>query len=196
MRPCLISNWLRSKDMILPLITTRLKQNFKGWSDNAFTLNFCRTFSRAEGQAFQIVKEIDDLNEIWDRLQQAFGNVTTMLSLKIKTLDKNEPLSKIRSEEKLVMSLTKLKNCMVELSSLAKKHSIQTELYHTSNLSKIFQLVGKQRQRKVIKNVRNTFTGSVDNEQLWQNTVTLLDDEIQDVESMVLFNPIHIGGGG
>ena len=141
-----------------------------------------------EGQAFQIVKEIDDLNEIWDRLQQAFGNVTTMLSLKIKTLDKNEPLSKIRSEEKLVMSLTKLKNCMVELSSLAKKHSIQTELYHTSNLSKIFQLVGKQRQRKVIKNVRNTFTGSVDNEQLWQNTVTLLDDEIQDIESMVLFN--------
>ena len=45
-----------------------------------------------------------------------------------------------KGEEKLVQAITKVKNCMTELSSLANKHGIEASLFHTSNLSKIFQI--------------------------------------------------------
>ena len=41
-----------------------------------------------EGQALQLVKEIEDLSRIWERLKSAYGNVSTLLSNKIEILDK------------------------------------------------------------------------------------------------------------
>ena len=74
-----------------------------------------------EGQALQIVKEINDIDKIWDRLKSSFGNVAFLLNNKLEEIEKGIPLWKIKSDEKVVQSITKIKNSMIELSSLAKK---------------------------------------------------------------------------
>ena len=105
-----------------------------------------------EGQALQIVREINDTDLIWKRLKSSFGNVTSMLNEKFEDLENDEPLVKLDDEdEKLVQSLTKIKNRMVELSELSKKHDVENSLYHSSNLAKIFRLIGRDRQTKIMR---------------------------------------------
>ena len=105
-----------------------------------------------EGQAFQIVQEIHDLDQIWERLRSSFGNVSILLTSKFSDIDKGVPLFKIRNnDEKLVQSMTKIKNSMKELSQLAKKHDIEGTLYHPSNLSKFFYAIGENRQFDIKK---------------------------------------------
>ena len=48
-----------------------------------------------EGQAFEIVKEIDDIDKICGRLKQSFGNVVT-LSTKLKEIESGVPLWQIK----------------------------------------------------------------------------------------------------
>ena len=98
-----------------------------------------------EGQAFEIVKEIDDIDKIWGRLKQSFGNVVTLLSTKLKGIESGVPLRQIKSE-KLVQAITKIKNCMMDLSGLAAKHKIEASLFHRSNLAKIYSILGRKRQ--------------------------------------------------
>ena len=141
-----------------------------------------------EGQAFQVVKELTELNQIWERLKQSFGNVTTLLSKKLNDLERGEALSKIKDDEKFVISATRFKNCMDELTTLAEKHDLKNELYHMSTLTKIFHLIGKERQRKIMEHSHKTFTGHIDNEQMWLNIVNHLNREIQVREQIIMFN--------
>ncbi len=53
-----------------------------------------------EGQALQIVKEIDSLDDIWERLKVSFGNVNMLLSNKLKSVEDSEPLARVRGDEK------------------------------------------------------------------------------------------------
>ena len=55
-----------------------------------------------EGQALEIVKEIEGIEEIWERLKTSFGNVTILLSNKLSKVVKG-PLWKIKNKEKLVL---------------------------------------------------------------------------------------------
>ena len=48
-----------------------------------------------DGQALLIVKEIHDLDEIWKRLEEAFGNVDLLLANKLRILVGTTPLFKI-----------------------------------------------------------------------------------------------------
>ena len=98
-----------------------------------------------EGQAFEIVKEIDDIDKIWGRLKQSFGNVVILLSTKLKEIESGVPLWQIKSDAKLVQAITKIKNCMMDLSGLAAKHKIEASLFHHSNLAKIYSILGRKR---------------------------------------------------
>ena len=51
-----------------------------------------------EGQAFEIVKEIDDIDKIWGRLKLSFVNVVTLLSTKLKEIESGVPLWQIKCE--------------------------------------------------------------------------------------------------
>merc|ERR1712096_521712 len=65
-----------------------------------------------DGQALQLVKEIHDLDEIWKRLKESFGDVQSLLSRKLSELDKSTPLWKVKADEKLIESILRLKNLM------------------------------------------------------------------------------------
>ena len=65
-----------------------------------------------EGQAFQIVKGIEQIEEIWERLKTSFGNVVIMLNDKLSEVVINGPLWKVKNEEKLIQQITQLINGM------------------------------------------------------------------------------------
>ena len=137
-----------------------------------------------EGQALKLVKEIDDLDKIWDRLKIAFGNVETLLSNKLREIEGGLPLWKIKTEEKIIQSIITIKNTMIELRSLAIKHNIEQNLFHTSNLARIYNLIGKKRQVAITKKLLDS--GKNDQEK-WDEIIKFLDNELKLKEQLILF---------
>ena len=143
-----------------------------------------------DGQALQLVKEIDDLEKIWDRLKLSFGNVNTLLANKLKLVEGSDPLWKVKSDEKIVYSITKVKNLMMELSSLAEKHNIEASLFHSSNLAKIYFLIGRKRQADIIKKMLDV---NATEKESWAMIIDYLDRELKVKEQILLFNKSHPG---
>ena len=140
-----------------------------------------------EGQAFEIVKEIDDIDKIWGRLKQSFGNVVTLLSTKLKEIESGVPLWQIKSDAKLVQAITKIKNCMIDLSGLAAKHKIEASLFHHSNLAKIYSILGRKRQTDIM---RKLVEFNYSEQETWKEIIKILEKEIRVKEQILLFeNP-------
>ena len=137
------------------------------------------------GQALELVKELHKMQEIWHRLKSSFGNVRVLLNNKLETVENLLPLWKIRSDEKLILTVTKLINSMKELGSLAEKHDIQQILFHPSNLSKIYELIGKKRQTKFLE-LNMGIELSIQDE--WDRLIDFLDNELKLKEKMFDFS--------
>ena len=101
-----------------------------------------------EGQALLLVKEMDNLDEIWEKLKSSFGCTMILLQNKFDHVRKCGDLWKIHDKEKLLSSLTKLINGMMELETLAEKHGIEDQLYHHSYISLIFDMIGHRKLEK------------------------------------------------
>ena len=104
-----------------------------------------------EGHALQILKEMGDLKTIWDQLKLSFGNVNILMSHKLKIVEEGDQIWKIKNEEKLILAMTRLKNAMTDMTVLAEKHGVEGTLYHPSNLSKVFLLLGNKKQELIMK---------------------------------------------
>ena len=141
-----------------------------------------------EGQAFEIVKEIDDIDKIWGRLKLSFGNVVILLSTKLKEIESGVPLWQIKDDEKLVQAITKIKNCMMELSSLAAKHKIEASLFHHSNLAKIYNILGRRRQTDITKKL---IKFDYNEQETWSEIIKILETELRVKEQILLFEHSH-----
>ena len=139
------------------------------------------------GQALQIVKEIDDLEAIWGRLQECFGHVPTLLNIKLEELQKCTPVDKLRGERSINDNLVKMRNVMKELSSLAAEHGVEHSLYHSSNLAKIYTLLGKKRHVELTKTLLDINTGD---KGIWDHVLASVDKEIQINEQIILYHPV------
>ena len=137
-----------------------------------------------DGQALQLVKEIEDLDEIWQRLKMSYGEVGIILSRKLQELEKGVPLWKIRGDEKIIQSIISIKNSMMELRSLAKKHAIEHSLFHTSNLAKIYYLLGRKRQEKIMEKILDL---DKNEENIWDEIITFLNNELKVKEQVLSF---------
>ena len=61
-----------------------------------------------EGSALLNVRGIDKLENIWQRLKNAYGNTEVLLKNKLRDIKKDGPIWKIKDPEKFVKSLSKL----------------------------------------------------------------------------------------
>ena len=86
------------------------------------------TQNHLEGSALLLVRNNNDIDDIWIRLKEVFGDVRTLLCNKISELNDIDQLAKQREPVKLVESLSKLINLMKDLMQLAKRHDIETKL--------------------------------------------------------------------
>ena len=137
------------------------------------------------GQALQLVKELPDLDTIWDRLKSSYGDVITLMSKKLGSIHQETPLFKVKGDAQVTKSLLKLKNCMTDLKSLATKHDLESHLFHTSNVYKIFCLLGRRRQTELTK----LFVASGHSERdKWDEIITYLDNELKVTEQLLLLD--------
>ena len=78
-----------------------------------------------EGAALALVKNVEDIDEIWRRLKDAYGDPKLMLKRKLKEMDSVSDLSKVRNPEKVSNLLSKLINIIRDLLKLAGDHDIE-----------------------------------------------------------------------
>ena len=62
------------------------------------------------GPAHNLVAKVDDIEEIWKKLFEAYGNTQLLLQNKIGSLGKLPNLDKLKDDEKIASTLTSLTN--------------------------------------------------------------------------------------
>ena len=113
------------------------------------------------------------------------GDVSILLANKLGDIENQVPLWKIKNEEKLIQSITKIKNGMMELTYLAKKSITEGCFFHTSNLAKVYNLFGRRRQTEITKLCISS--GEIAIKYIWENIIQFLVEELKVKERMLLF---------
>ena len=121
----------------------------------------------------------------------SFGNVVTLLSNKLGEIENDVPLWQIKGCEKLIKAITKIKNCMMELSNLASKHEIEASLFHHINTVKNFRIIGRKRQNdvmiKLIESMIKLIESYYCEKEKWYKIIKYLKKELRIKEQIILF---------
>ena len=62
--------------------------------------------NQLEGAANLLVRKVDDIDEIWERLKSAYGDPKVLLKKKLSEISKISQLSKLEDTEKVVAALS------------------------------------------------------------------------------------------
>ena len=138
-------------------------------------------------EGLTLVRNADSIDDIWRKLKKAFGNAEELLKNKLYEMEDLGPMWKLKNPEKLVQSLSKLINAMEELSKIAKKHSIENDLYHGRGLETILSLVGNHYETKFFSDTKNRGLSKKD---AWENLVKFLDTQFELQEALVSYHKI------
>ena len=131
-----------------------------------------------EGQALSLVRNVRDIDEIWKRLIEAFGDTKIMLSKKVAEIDTEiEGFWKQKDPEKVLDNLNKLSNLMRDLMRLAKEHGIESKLYHGDAMERIHGLMDRERYRRWVS--LSCEKESTDEEEQWKELLEFLEKEIK-----------------
>ena len=135
------------------------------------------------GQALTLVESLTDVEKIWKKLEETFGDVQLLLQNKLISLGKCENLSEIKSDEKRITSISSILNGMSELSTLAKTHKIENELFFGGGVEQVLSLMGNERKRKFIRKSDHKLKGP----QAWIKIQEMLQKELVECEKLALY---------
>ena len=122
--------------------------------------------------AYTMVKNLESIDDIWARLEKAFGDTKLMLRKKISHL-KSLELSK-KSPEKLASGISQLISMMQEFANLAKKHNIEEHLYYGDCLTHIQNLLGDGRSTRFLSTICDA---DLTPKETWVSMLTFLNKE-------------------
>ena len=123
--------------------------------------------------ALTLVKSLDDIDQIWRQLEDAYGDPKIMLIKKMRRLSKLDAI-KTTSSEKLSFSLGKIINVIQEVMRLAKEHKVEEHLYYGEGIITIYNLLGKNRTKKFLTSIVDDQLSPKDT---WIRLVTFLERE-------------------
>ena len=135
------------------------------------------------GSAQNLVAELDDIDLIWTKLTEVYGNTQLLLQNKIGSLSRLSNLDRLQDDEKISLSLSSILNTMEDLRKLAVEYDLEAELYYGGGLQRVLDLIGKQRERKFIK---STAREQLKNNQKWVRLVDFLKAELLEREAYIL----------
>ena len=98
-----------------------------------------------EGPALSLVKNVTDIDDIWKRLKDAYGDCKIMLSKKLSEFSSIGDIFKQRDPSKTVEGLSKIINLMYDLIQLVKRHNIENNLYYGGAIDNVYHLMGHSR---------------------------------------------------
>ena len=138
-----------------------------------------------EGDALSLVKGIDNLDDIWKRLKEAYGDIELLLENKLHEIVKMGEIWKIREREKSVCALSLLIFVMLELRTLAEKHNIENELYYGGSIQKVYKVLGYAYTNRFIGKYCELKPSKKD---CWKQLVDFLKKEVKFQEEIILNN--------
>ena len=138
--------------------------------------------------ALSLVKHVDNISEIWDRLKATYGDTKLLLSRKVATLDNIAQLGKTKDPEKLIAGISQIISLMRDLLNLASKHKIEKYLFYGEGLERIYRLMGNARTTQWL-------IESCDlehhEELLWKRLITFLEKEMKVEQKRLRFCGSH-----
>ena len=104
-----------------------------------------------DGRAKDCIGSLDNLDEIWIRLKENFGNVDQLLTHHITKITKLGPMHKIKALEQKMLYVQQLVNIMSDTYELAREHHLTNDLHYGSYLIKIVTMLEKPLQSRWYK---------------------------------------------
>ena len=138
-----------------------------------------------EGAALSLVKSIDNVDGIWSRLKEAYGDTELLLEKGLYEIVKMGEIWKIKDKEKLVHALSKLISIMLEVQRLAVRHDIENELYYGGSIQKIYKNLGYGYTNRFI---RKYCVSKPSKKDCWSNLVEFITKEVKFQEEIILNN--------
>ena len=129
-----------------------------------------------EGPAFSLVRHVDDINEIWERLKRAYGDSKMMLTKKLADINQIDGLWKTKDASKTAEGIAKIINCMKDLMRLCKRHNIENSLYYSGTIDRLLKLLGDQRLTRWLA---NQYDAALEGERLWMKLIEFLEKELK-----------------
>ena len=129
-----------------------------------------------DNPALMLVKNIEDIDDVWKRLKDAYGDCKIMLKKKLSEVSNLDVLWRIKDPEKITEGLAKIINAMKDLLSLSKKHGIERKLFHGDALDRIYVLLGDGR---VTRWLSLGYDKNWEDEELWNNLIEFLEKDLK-----------------
>ena len=140
-----------------------------------------------ERDALVLLKNIEDLEIIWTRLKDAFGDAfgdaSLLLKIKSKSIEKTSPIWKLKDEQKLVQALTNLSFVMLKLQSLPDKHDIENNLFYGGDIQKVYEVIGFAYRDNFIRKQGKL---NLSEKQVWEKLVEFIQEEAKGDEKINL----------
>ena len=106
------------------------------------------------GPAQTLVSKLENIDEIWAKLTEVYGDARLMLQNKLSSLSKISSFDKIKKDdEKIASSIMHLLNLISDLAKVASDYGLDNELYHGPGLNKILEIMGRDHERKFMKSI-------------------------------------------
>ena len=123
-----------------------------------------------------LVSDVNEIDDIWTRLKEAYGDHQIMLTKKLAGIEASRKL-KGSVQPKTVEVLSAIINTMRDLMKLAKRHSIENKLYYGEGLNRICRQMDVGMRRRWLE--RSTSDTSTEGEPLWTNLIAFLEKELR-----------------
>ena len=99
------------------------------------------------GQAFSLVNSVEEIEEIWKRLVEAYGDTKMLLKKRLSQVEVMPNLNKTKEASKVAESSNILINTIIDWTKLARKHDLEQRLYYGDGINKIYRLLDETRMR-------------------------------------------------
>ena len=138
-----------------------------------------------ENPALSLVKNTQNIDEVWKRLKKAYGDTKIMLSKKLTELENLAPIWKIKSPAKIAESLTKIISTIKDLIQLSYRHNTEHKLYNSDALDKIYKLMGDGRMTKWLSSI---YDEDIEGEVLWKGLIVFLEKDFSNQQQKIIIN--------
>ena len=137
--------------------------------------------------ALAVVSDLDDIDKIWARLKESFGDAKLMLTKKVNKLNDINLNPRQKDSAKLANGFSKLINAMKDILHLATTHSLQSHLFYGDTFDKIYRLMGEGRLRKFLSQESLPEEGLP----LWNELTKFLEKELKVSQKTALVMGAH-----
>ena len=132
------------------------------------------------GKAKQCVGSLDDMDNIWKRLQDNFGNTEQMLLYHFGAINKMGPMNKRKSYTEKKHYLQALINSLQDSIDLATQHNLTGELHYGPQLGKAVALLDTYLQNGWYKIISEENVGKP---QRWLRLIVYLEAQLSIIQT-------------